>query len=363
MNTDKRFWIGLAIFIVAIILICFLPYLFTSRSWLGLNFSNTGQIGDTIGGIIGTFIAIPAAILTFFAFWVQYQANIEQRNQFARELENQRSDAKKQEKLWRIERVENKFYSMLEMHRENINEININEVVKGREAFKHMFSELKFTYLVADNYYTNIYRRTFVDQEISPDIIYNIAYLIFFFGIGPNTSNITIDLIGEQHKGFFQCLEEVLQANQSNWQKEFSEGRPIAANRESTVFQMLLPYKPFQGHVSSLSHYIRHLFQTVKYIDDQPNDFLDYQQKYDYIASVRAQLSTDEQLIVYYNALSVLGQPWLSGDENYIERYCIIKSIPLPMADFYRLPLSFLHERNAQEKIMFEWLDLQNRMQ
>ena len=48
----------------------------------GKYFSDTGEIGDTIGGITGPFIAIAAAGLTFIAFWVQYKANIQQRQDF-----------------------------------------------------------------------------------------------------------------------------------------------------------------------------------------------------------------------------------------------------------------------------------------
>ena len=145
MNTDRRFWVGIGIFSLIIGIICFFPYWFTSRSFHDIDFSKTGQIGDTLGGIMGPFIAIAAAVLTFLAFWVQYQANLQQRQQFVTELANQKKNAEDQERIWKVERIENKFFSMLQIHRENINEINITDGIKGRESFKHMFNELKFT--------------------------------------------------------------------------------------------------------------------------------------------------------------------------------------------------------------------------
>lgn len=39
------------------------------------DFSSTGQIGDTIGGITTPFIGVSSAILTFLAFFMQFKAN------------------------------------------------------------------------------------------------------------------------------------------------------------------------------------------------------------------------------------------------------------------------------------------------
>ncbi len=49
---DKTFWLSLVAFAILIIIICFLPYLLTSSSWNDLDFTKTGPIGDTIGGIV-----------------------------------------------------------------------------------------------------------------------------------------------------------------------------------------------------------------------------------------------------------------------------------------------------------------------
>src|SRR5689334_2180187 len=132
MNTDRRFWMGLGIFVLAIGLICFFPYWFTTRSFRNIDFNKTGPIGDTIGGIMGPFIAIAAAILTFLAFWVQYQANIQQREQFLLSLTKQKEESSAQEKIWRTERFENRFYELLKLHRANVDEMNIANKLRGR---------------------------------------------------------------------------------------------------------------------------------------------------------------------------------------------------------------------------------------
>lgn len=100
----------------ALVLI-FIPYLITKCSLLKLDYDSTGEIGDIIGGITAPFIGIFGITLTFYAFWVQYQANINQRNDI------------------RLERFENKFYELLRLHRANVEEMNIANKVCGRKVF------------------------------------------------------------------------------------------------------------------------------------------------------------------------------------------------------------------------------------
>lgn len=61
------------------------PIIFTGNSskW---NFSETGQIGDTIGGIMNPFISIAGVISTFMAFLMQVRANEIQREQFLKSM-------------------------------------------------------------------------------------------------------------------------------------------------------------------------------------------------------------------------------------------------------------------------------------
>lgn len=81
--------------IIAVLGFCILmlPFAFTQS-----DIPNYGIVGDTLGGLLNPIIAIPATLLTFLAFWVQYKANEQQK----RDLQ--------------IERFENKFYAMLQIH-------------------------------------------------------------------------------------------------------------------------------------------------------------------------------------------------------------------------------------------------------
>lgn len=73
--------INLIYFILGIIILCFLSiFLFTLPSFIPhFNISNTGSIGDTIGGITAPIIGIFSAILLFLALTKQVESNKEQR--------------------------------------------------------------------------------------------------------------------------------------------------------------------------------------------------------------------------------------------------------------------------------------------
>ncbi len=306
--------------------------------------SVTGTIGDTFGGTVGPIVALIASYLTFIAFWAQYKANEQQK----RDLQ--------------IERFESKFYNLIEIHRNNVNEIMIGKsLLIGRKAFISMFNELKFVCLFIDDYYFKSYSKDFPDDILDDKARFNIGYLIFFFGIGPNSSLIVQDLIGEKNRAFFSCLEVKLKANQKLWKEERLKHNPIAVNFKNSIYNLDIHYKPYCGHMSRLSHYLRNLFQLVKYIDDADSEIFSYEVKYNYAATVRSQLSTHEQLLLFYNAISILGEPWLK-DPNYLKKYCMVKSMPLTLANFSIDPIALLGERNEKEKTMFEWNEIKERL-
>lgn len=101
------------------------PKLFTQHSSSIVFNEETGQIGDTIGGIMNPFISMAAVIVTGMAFYAQYRANEMVRKQFE------------------LQKFENQFYEMLRLHKENVNEIEVKtadgkDVIKGRAVFFQM---------------------------------------------------------------------------------------------------------------------------------------------------------------------------------------------------------------------------------
>lgn len=122
---DKFFWWSFAGFILLVVLVCLLPSILTGKG--EPDFSNKGQIGDTIGGIMGPFVAIIAAWLTFIAFWVQFKANNQQRHDIA------------------IERFENKLFEMMHIQQEITTGLLIEQIgsdvksQRGRDVFQFVY--------------------------------------------------------------------------------------------------------------------------------------------------------------------------------------------------------------------------------
>ncbi len=77
-SEDIKKWMitpwDITMFIGVGLLIGLMPFLFTRRSWW-ISFTETGEIGDTIGGITAPFIGILSSILVYRALKAQIDAN------------------------------------------------------------------------------------------------------------------------------------------------------------------------------------------------------------------------------------------------------------------------------------------------
>ena len=202
-NIDKntrldKFSIAILILSGLIILFSFFaPGLFVKESNLGIDFSDKGQIGDTIGGIMNPFIAIAGVLLTFLAFFIQVKANRLQRDLFRQELDSNK--------------FENQFYEMLRLHKENVNEFEIvalkyyknelkqqirEETIKGRRVFDYLTKEFEICYYAA--------KKSFPGDNVKDCV--NEAYGVFFHGINNE--------IKKQHE-YFRILDGIRSNHES----------------------------------------------------------------------------------------------------------------------------------------------------
>lgn len=318
--------------------IALFPLLFTVKSWLP-SFMETGQVGDTINGIAGPFIALGAAAITFLAFYVQLNANTDQRQQF----KEQAADVK-------IDRFENRFFEMLRIHRSNVEEQNVQNTITGRKVFTTYYFELRYIYFVLRE---NMAKDA-PSSKVSEEELTNLAYLIFFYGIGHVTKSVFEQIAPDYCKlSFFTKSLERLVAEKDKFLKTKPGERAdleveFSKDDKATFIQV---YQPFTGHGTKIGHYYRHLFQTVRYVDGQEVTFLDQEQKKSYIKMLRAQLSNFEQIMFYYNSVSTLGQDW----HSYILDYRMIANLPLAFADFGLTPEEKYRETIKEQPDFFDW--------
>jgi hypothetical protein len=368
-------WIAFLIFILGIwLIIDYLPmYLINKAKYLGIN-ESTGSIGDTYGGTFGPAVALLGAILTFLAFYVQYRANRiqllqleETKQQYESEIEKRILDDKEANKRIRVERFEQKFYEMLKLHRDNVTELNIANKVLGRKCFVQMFKEFQFCYFIVSGQVAEWLINNKQEEYRSVEFVCNISYIIFFYGLGTNSNIILNDLFQNINKGLLEEVFNSLNEKQEIYLDEVSK----SSNFDYINFQINIEnlpalvyevnYYPLDGHSSRLGHYFRHLFQLVKFVD-QESELFDFKEKYKYVKLIRAQLSNHEQMLLYINSLSSFGKVW--NEKKYIENYKLIKNVPLPQLNFVVNPIAKyinqIKKEADQGKYFFEWHRIKN---
>ena len=93
------FYVGLALVVIA-------PFIFTRQYiWDAFDFHNTGEIGDTIGGITAPIVNLIGAVLVYFALKAQIQANTI--------IQRQLDDQKTKDELEQESKAISQFYSHL----------------------------------------------------------------------------------------------------------------------------------------------------------------------------------------------------------------------------------------------------------
>ena len=326
------------IVIVLLFLITFaLPAILTLPG--RIDFSETGQIGDTIGGIMSPFIAMIVALLTFIAFWVQYEANIKQREDIA------------------VERQEAKYYKMLDIYSAMTNNLDVHGV-KGKEAFAELVGEFTYTFFTIDEIYkkyisnenslvnkSNQIKGLVADFNQNPNqydaFITNLSYNLFYYG----KHYVIVDLEHPEKTAIGEEIKKIaFRYNRNDGQGSFSD------YVKSTYFKVQIPneglsYPLYEGHSDFLGHYFRHLFQMVKYVSSLDESIFDEETKCSYVKLLRSQMSVYEQILLYYNSLTEQGSAWNKSkgerfpeDAGFISRFRMIKNLPPNFPLFGVLP-------------------------
>ncbi|MCL2329120.1 MAG: putative phage abortive infection protein [Bacteroidetes bacterium] len=309
-----------------IIIIGFAVILFM---WFSINILyQTGFDKNIDFDIASKYGALLGGVFSFLSVWLIYLT------------------LRKQSEVYDKTLFENRFFELVRFHRANVEELppyqkyipQKDKRFKKEEIYRerqHIFNELFWQimesikvydsfmkdkdYCLPDilnaqgiNYYEKLEekfkQRKFNTEEI---IRIEIAYLILFFGIGigENSTNYTQKILKKKYNDeFVTLLMDYFKEEISKKQRERGY---------------------FAGQQVRLGHYFRHLYQTVKYVDKQ--DF-NYSKKYEYIKLYRAQFSTFEQAIIFFNSLSELGKNWEFSQEKendmLITKYNLIKNIP-----------------------------------
>ena len=131
--------------VLGVLIILLMPFLMTKASFIDdLNFNDTGQIGDTIGGITAPFMSLIGAFLVYFALNAQVKAN----EIIQRQIDNDKED-KDLNQLYSYlnESIKSfQFKSLPKDNLKNTHKLDNNKEYKGGEAFYNLFNQIRCHY-------------------------------------------------------------------------------------------------------------------------------------------------------------------------------------------------------------------------
>lgn len=268
-----------------------------------LNPDLASKYGSLVGGLVGALFSLAGILLIF-------ESLITQKRTFDKQ------------------QFESKYFELIRYHRENVSQIEVtmknnDKPLSGYKALVHFKNNIEHI-LTSVKEYTQ--KEQFCDEDILKHQI-KIAYVFFFYGFEENSLDSSIKMLSNTYKPDYNNL--------SYWKQIFDYSKDDIINSDK--------YNT-NGHQELLGHYFRHLYNSFMFIKNTPT--LNNIEKYEYGKILRSQLSTYEQAILFYNALSPFGQPWISN--NLITEFQLIKNIPP----------HFLTDINPKQyfgKIIFEW--------
>lgn len=210
------------------------------------------------------------------------------------------------------QKIESRFFELLKVHRENCNEIQLGGKT-GKYAIQEMIREVRLCADLALELNKQL-EKPYVEERIL-----NFAYLAFYFGS-----------VSYERSKTLKTFKQFVEGYDQEFVNEFIS--LCAEKKEQYKAEHNFAHNIFGGHQIRLSQYFRHLFQTVTYINGQPPKILCYEEKYEYIKTLRAQLSPHEQVLLFYASMSVLGEGWEGAHLNnpnkqLITKYNLVKNI------------------------------------
>ncbi|WP_283687379.1 putative phage abortive infection protein [Dysgonomonas sp. Marseille-Q5470] len=319
----KVIFIGI-IALVGIVVTLLAPILFT-RGLTQYDFTETGEIGDTIGGITAPIIGILSVIFLIWTLWEQIDFN------------------KKQKNISIDEQFKSTFFNLLQVQRDIVNKISgkftyvskkdVTHIVTIKSNGLDFFSQARYQLFLIfksldNNKYINGYNDTnaqYAESDIEntwyrdyggSDLPYDIEAMWNNYSNNTRMVHIiayTSDLFGISKKGH------------ENYQS-------LSINK-----QIGLGYAYFFNKYETIGYYFRHLYYILKFIKkneddkihslgDNPNqaEMEKIRNEYNlYAQFIQAQMSTDELLMAFYNSFAYPKAQYLIIHYNLLENLTI----------------------------------------
>ena len=192
-----------------------------------------------------------------------------------------------------------------------------------------------------------------------------LAYNLFFYGT--NVVDIEKVYTGQEeillaYELHLQFMKLYFTPRENDTYKSLLKRITIPNEEEIRIEHYTAHYPMARGHNAQLGHYYRQMLQIVKYASESAPQMIDEKQKYNYVKLLRSQLCDAEQILLYYNSLSIMGKAWNeqhgADDDDiqtwgYILRFRLIKNIPSNYPFFGVTPIEYYKEKTHKWRQMF----------
>lgn len=292
-------WLIYTVIISFLIILC-LPFLLTRNGWEILNFRETGQIGDTIGGITAPFIGFINVALLCYTLYCQNLSNREQTE------------------LTINEQFKSALFSLLTTQREimqqvhskfpfiNIRDVRIRKYTDEQSGDVFLKSAIEQLHRI---FFSLKYDNIGVDDEIAENIENSIEREYYERGI--NGVNVPQDLEAEFRK---YCEGQRLPFIAGYYNQEYGVTEECIRQykqEESVQVKLVIAARLFFAKHRAVNRYYTHLYCLLKFIKDNEEDAIkrneqkawEIREHYrGYARFVQAQMSREEQLLLFYNS-------------------------------------------------------------
>ena len=290
-------FIGLVICIIFVIVI-------SSRYCIGGDLTSddmaqTGQVGDFIGGVVGSVWALAGVFLYFSAIRLQ-----------TKELSNQARTEKETQYLNYIQQFESSYFKLLD------NQHNIR--IHTRGSLPNIKSSYKRGFYLDSQPFDGL------------DYFFNLKTVLFDlykfynqdkFNISTNEYNELIKNRGIKSKSDYQKYKELARIYETAklygiGEKSYNQLKELTTEFDKCKAVYFIFFLVFE---QSISHYCRHMYNIIKYVDlskrniqrfvvtsyegmERRKKLKDINEKFDsYIAFLQSFLSVPELTLLFYN--------------------------------------------------------------
>lgn len=296
MNRQKRVIFYIVGF--SIIAIFFAPIIFTSSSICGLSFLNTGQIGDTIGGITSPVVGIVSIVLLAYTLIEQLNFNV------------------KQVQLQRQEQFKSTFFQLLQEQREITNTlfttyegVDLKNPAKKRKIPVRGQEFFRMGKYVLQNLFESMEYGHYCHSYDSDEIAELMSYT------DECSENYFEDGSGKLYSFDFKTLKNESKFCFLNDKYKITEDEYENYKHKAIDEKIDFVYRRFFNVHEECGNYFRHLYRILYFVRQSESEDLEdakceeqkrqISKRYlDLAQFVQAQMSTRELLMVFYNSFS-----------------------------------------------------------